>query len=458
MPVTWKFVDTPVTTPATLFDMNDKLDCALDMGAGFDISPPELKKSVSKSNMRDGGQLTASYYENRVLQFSVGLLPSSTASKEQLLTELNQELAKSNNLIMYKSDSASVPVFFRTVRSDNYKFVNRGGSRKIWNVDCAVEAEPFAIGVRQTPLNAVTITNNPASGANPGRIDISGITGDSPSPAFLNIGTNLTAATYFILSQETRSPTIVPFVQAESGTLGTDTTLPGADAAMSGGGSSYARTNFATNSDMATRLTLTTPVTVAGTYRVFARVRGQTATGTYKVRINFPNVNVAGQPAEFTLSSGVFHIIDLGLFDFPTPAMYPDMIGYSNLTGTHVTQTILIQAQRTSVSGSLDFDYFYLMPGNERMCTFQTPAAIGRLIVDGANEIAYGMTSGSSPFGGTRIIDNQQAIIPLHGGVPQLVPGVTNRWFIMQGMTTAISNTFSLTVDYWPRWRQVAIP
>jgi hypothetical protein len=41
------------------------------------------------------------------------------------------------------------------------------------------------------------------------------------------------------------------------------------------------------------------------------------------------------------------------------------------------------------------------------------------------------------------------------GGPPMLVPGVTNRWFMLRG-GSGVATTSPVDVSYWPRWREVA--
>lgn len=460
MTVTWQFVDQPVTTPAILLDMNDKSDYALvNLDETFDISPPVLQKSVSRNNLTDGGFLTAASYPNRILQFDVAIGPvggMSVSTKETLLNELTMELSKPDNLIKYQADVSSAPIFFKTIRSDSYVLKNRGGSRKFWNVHCEVEAQPFGIGLRQNVLSSAVITNNPASGTNPARIDLTGIKGDSPAPAFINLGSAFGATSYFIISQRTRDTTITPFVQAESGTLGTDATLPGNDAAFSGSGSNYVRVGF-TTATLATRVTVTIPTTSKGTYRVFARVRNNTATTTYQIQTDLGGVS--GPLTEFTLASAAISVLDLGLFDFPYPAPTPPSFGHSGLTATsYPAQTMGIQAARTTGTGTLDIDYLYFMPADERLLTVQGVNALGRIIIDGPMNKSYGMTQASDPFGATRVPDSAGSLVTMFGGVPILVPGVTNRWFIMRAKNHVITNTYQLSVDYWPQYRVVALP
>lgn len=461
MSITWKFVDQPIASPATLLDMNDKVNYAINMEKGFDISPPVLRKSVSGNSMADGGRLTSAAFENRLLRFTVTIMPQTNGMKELLLTELNVELGKASNLIMYKPQASSEPVFFQTIRSDSYVLDHRGGSKKMWNVACEVEAESFGIGLRQTLISNATITNNPASGANPARIDLTGVEGDVPSPAFIRLGTSFSAGSIFLLGQKTDQATSLnPFVQCEAGTQGTDTTTQANDALYSGSGNNFSRCTFGTTATLATRVTNVLPTNLRGTYRVYVRARSAVGTNRYQVRAHYPGASgFSGPLLEFVTTAQAFMLLDLGVMDFPFPAPTPPQFGYSRLTGTYPNQSIDIRAARPAGTGVLDFDYLYLMPADERLGTFQAVAATGFLIIDGQQEKAYGMTSASDPFGGTRVVDSAGAVVPLFGGGPMLVPGVTNRWFMLRTKTgDAVATTTSLWVDYWPQWRVVAIP
>lgn len=465
MAITWKFVDSPVTTPATLLDMNDKVDFALDMDRDFDVSPPVLKKSNSSNSMADGARLTSAAFQNRILKFTTAIDPmgaKTVPQKEQLLTELNMELAKPENLIMYQPSPASEKVFFQTVRSDAYVLDHRGGSKKAWRVQCEVEAQPFAIGIRQSPIVNATITNDPATGTNPQKLDITGIKGDATAPAFIRMGTSFGAQGQWIFAQKTDNATALAtaFVQAEAGTQGTDTTTQANDVLYSGAGNNFSRTTFATNANLTARLTLTIPHTIRGTYRVYVRIRTGTGTNNYTLQAAYPGANrFFGPSTDVESSAQGFQIVDLGLMDFPFPSPTPPQFGYSRLTGSsYPSQNIEIHSARSSGAGNLDIDYVYFMPADERMCQFSNLAAVGFIVLDGAQEKAYGMTSASDPFGATRVPDSGGGIVVLYGSVLQLVPGVTNRWFLVRAGTAAVTNTWNLWVDYWPQWRVVATP
>jgi hypothetical protein len=153
-------------------------------------------------------------------------------------------------------------------------------------------------------------------------------------------------------------------------------------------------------------------------------------------------------------STTPWYLIDLGLLDFPSFAA-PDRIGYSGLTAGFATSALAIQAARTAGAANLDLDYVYLVPADERWCTVSQVGAVGYLVLDGPQDMTYGMASGTTAFGSTRTVDNASGLTPRFGGLPQLVPGVTNRWhMLLDGQ--AITTTRAVDVSYWPRWREVA--
>jgi hypothetical protein len=102
-------------------------------------------------------------------------------------------------------------------------------------------------------------------------------------------------------------------------------------------------------------------------------------------------------------------------------------------------------------------DYVYLMPADERFSVSarNSTQAGSSFVIDGPNEMAYGMPSGATPFGSTRTVDNAGGLAFLFGGAPMLVPNVTNRWHMIRG-SSAITVTSTVDVSYWPRWREVA--
>jgi hypothetical protein len=458
-PITWKFVDQPIASPTTLLDLNDGNTWR---NKSLSMPTPQLDRTFAKNSMTDGSMLSAAAYENRVLTFTSWLNAGSLAAKIAQVDALKAQLAKPSNLIMYNPPGWGFPVFFRTFRSDDYQVDNNGGvAGSEWYVTCNVEAEPFAIGVRRD-LSQVTVTNNPASGTNPTRWDIAGVVGDSPTPAFMRVS-NLGAAGTAIISQRTvNNPTALTlFGQSESATLGTDTTT-WSNAIMSGGAGTA--TSF-TTATMVTRLTFTLPTSTSpealrGRYRVFLRVHTGGTTADFTIR--YAQNPGAGQdvvygPQVSYHANTIWQHLDLGVLDFPA-LQAPQAIGYSGLVPALSQASLAIQASRANGADNLDTDYLYLLPADERLCSINQTASTGFAVLDGPQDMTYGMASGSSPFSGTlasRGVDNAGGLVSRYGGLPMLVPGTTNRMFLLVDKAD-ITTTKTVDVSYWPRWREVA--
>lgn len=461
----WRFVDQPIASPTVLLDMNDGATWKTLGGDFFKLPSPPLKRSLATNAMSDGGVLTSAAYDLRTLAFTLDLSASTEAGRIAQLDALKAQLARPSNLIMHQLATAAVPVFFRTIRSDEYTADTEIG-QGFWRVTCSVMAEPFAIGIRRD-LAQVTVANDPAAATNPTRWDVTGIAGDSPTPAYIRVGTAFEAGNPCIIAQRTaNNPTaLTNWVQAEAGTVGTDTTVQAPDAAMSGSGSNFVRTTFATAS-LSTRLTVTVPTAtdataLRGRYRVFVRIRNSATGSNYTLRYvqNPAGANpINGQQFTYdSFDSTQFRHLDLGVVEFPGPMPVPAAMGYSALPVQAVTQQLAIQIGRNSGTATLDMDYVYLMPADERMSVTARAGfqASSFLVIDGPQEVAYGMPSGTTPFGSTRTIDNAGGLVSMFGGPPMLVPGTTNRLYLVRG-ASAVTTTSTVDVSYWPRWREVA--
>lgn len=457
-PITWKFVDQPIASPTVLLDMNDGTNMRI-LKPGPQCPTPALKQAFSSNTMTNGAVLSSESYENRQLTFTVWLNGASQSAKISQLDALKAQLSQPANLIMYNPPGWGFPIFFRTVGSADYQVDNRGGANGEWSVACTAMAEPFALGIRRD-LSTVTVTNDPATGTNPGRWDITSIVGDSPTPAFVRVA-GLGAGGALILAQRTaNNPTAVTtWAQMEAATLGTDTTTA-SNAAASGG--SHITTSFATDATMVTRATVTVPTAssadaLRGRYRVLVRAHASATASVYSIRYQqaatgdvYSGPTVTWQAP----STGSWYLVDLGLLEFPAFAA-PTRIGYSGLTAAYATSALTVQAARTAGSANLDLDYVYLVPADERWCTVSQVGAVGYLVLDGPQDMTYGMASGTTAFGSTRTVDNASGLTPRFGGLPQLVPGITNRWhMLLDGQT--ITTTRAVDVSYWPRWREVA--
>lgn len=292
--------------------------------------------------------------------------------------------------------------------------------------------------------------------------DIVGIVGDVPTPAFVKISDLGSQGKAWLATRAFNNPAgLTHFVQAEAATLGTDTTVV-ADTAASG--NSRTNTSFATNAGMVTRLTMTLPngsdpAALRGRYRVIMRATAATAAINISMRWRQSGGGdfVPGPIVNVDLTPPNWKYYDMGIIEFPAPQMLPDYAGYSGLNTQHAATPLAIEVQRNSGTGVLLVDWIMILPATERLCSiFQQAAnASGWICLDGPNDATYGLASGSTPFGTTRILDNKQGIVTRQGGLPMLVPGPTNRWYFIHNES---SNNATETVDisYWPRWKEVA--
>lgn len=460
----WRFVNQPVAAPTVAVDMN-AWEILINMDKSFRVDAPPLRRQFNQNSMVDGALLTSSAFENRVLEFSLAF-QGSVMQKATNFNRVLAELAKPSNLLMYQPNESMPPVFFRTFKSDDIAIQHRGGSKGAWAMDCKVIAEPFAIGLRVDKVAGAVITNDPAAGTNPMRLDISGIIGDVASPAYVRMST-LSAGGRLVMSQRTvNNPTAVTvFAQAESGTMGTDTTTQANSALFSGSGNNFTRTTFVNNSIAVNRLTLavpsaSSPEALRGKYRVFMRCRSGSAVATayllrYQAGTNDfftgPQVRYVGGTAQ------AFTHLDLGVIEFPLVTAAPPVLGYSNLPAGYTQQTIVIQGSQVSGTAPLDIDYVYLLPADERMCAVHQPVTVagGYIVLDGPQDAVYGMASGTTPFGATRTVNNAGGLVSRIGSLPMLIPGVVNRWHLID-TDDAITATNTLDVYYWPRWCEVA--
>lgn len=469
--ILWRFVDQPVANPTTILDMNrGDGSIVIDMDAKFDISPPKRKASFASNSMVDGSLMTSSAFENRILEFTLGI-QGTVEQQSQALANLNASLAQ-ESLLMYSPSPGVTPVFFRTMRSDEYTLANRGGRAGAWRVSCQVLAEPFAISPRVDLVSGAVVTNDPAAVTNGCKLDLTGIVGDAPSPAFVRIS-NLGSGNPMFISQRSRKATVItPHLQAEA------MTLAGGDVVYASAASNVSGPASPANNMAVASFTVgqsNTPAMVRflgnfsssdstawpGQYRVLARVSSDVEGATFGIRQILPQGNdreILGKVVTVVLGPNSWKLLDLGLFSWP-PHEAPQKIGYSNLPPGLVSFQGHLEIFRVTSSGSLRLDYMYLLPADERTCvvTQTRDYPSGYTILDGPNDMTYMMAPGTTPFGETRTVNNNEGLVPRIGGIPDLVPKMTNRWHILQE-SASVTTTKTFDVSYWPRWYEVTTP
>jgi hypothetical protein len=464
-----EFVDSipPVTgTASTLLDLTDSTWCVVE-GTRFD--PPDIKRVEVSSMLRDGESYPESRYENRVLQLRLAVQAASADALATQLQLLSKQLDKPANILRV-AEKTSTPVYFRTYRVSprDIDIITQDKRSALVNVD--IPADPFGYGPQQV-LPAVTVNNDPAAGSNGMYWDVSGILGDVETPVTINFGysTPFGAGTLSSAIGIRRGGTVanLPMVlQAESMSSAiADTTLQANDAVMSGAGSNYMRTTFATATAMTVRLTYALHPAVSsldarGLYRVFLRHRQGTGADVIQVRLSYGQSDGVGQNYfndTITLASNTNRRwTDLGLLPIPAGG---DPV-YDGISGNKVIArgvSVALAARRVSGSGNFDWDCLLFVPADDRYGTVKWPneANIDNVAVDAITDSAYALEntteirSTASPFRRT-------------AGLPYLSPDITNRIVLVlnadpndsanPNQNDVKTHTASVTLRYWPRY------
>jgi hypothetical protein len=460
-----QFVDSIASSPTIRLDINNRAAGILVDREGIDFSPPPLRRALVSTMLADGDFIPAAAYGNRTLKiplYTIGLTADAVAT---LLQNLARELVRPENILKVQLHGASSPVFFRTFAAPDYTFsMLRLLLTAKTQVVLEIPAEPFAYGIKET-ISAITVNEDPAAVSNGMFMDLTGIKGDVETPCKLILPTgNLYDAgdPISVLAVRRRGTVAnAPFVlQAETGTsLGTDTTLPGNDAAMSGSGSNYARVSFSTSATMVRRIYIDPyPITAAvenrGTYRVFACVRRGSSSGSINLQLGYTS-GTAGilvqNDAVPTALVTARHHVDCGLVTFPTG---PDPVydGYSGVEVSVRGRYLELRAERTSGSSNLDIDYLLFVPADDALALIDWGDAIltsNEFVIDGIHEMVYTQNVTLDQVYGAKPTT-------VAGGFPMITPNVTNRVYFIRrtgrGATVTKSETTAIEIQYWPRY------
>lgn len=459
-----QFVDSISASPTVRLEINSRTGGLMLLADAIDFSPPPLRRIVVSTMLADGEAIPATAYGNRTLKIPLVVVPQATAEAgATIMQALARELARPTNILKVQLTGLTAPVFFRTYAAPDYALsLLRLMPATRTTITVEIQAEPFALGLKET-IAPVTVTEDPAAAVNPMRWDITGVKGDVETPLVLTLPTgNLYDSGDPISVMGVRRRGTVAnapfFVQAESMTLGTDTTLPGNDAVMSGTGSNYARTSFATNASMVTRISMATfPASIngdiRGRYRVFALLRKSVASGTVNVQLGYTASGspalVQNDPVTADAVTGRCHL-DLGLISFPT-GVDPVTDGYSGTELAAKGRYIEVRAERVGGSASLDIDYLLFVPADDTLALIDWGDALStsdEFVVDGTHEMIYTQTTSDEVYGSRPSV--------LAGGFPMVTPNVTNRIFWVRragrGATVTKSETTVIAVAYWPRY------
>jgi hypothetical protein len=329
------------------------------------------------------------------------------------------------------------------------------------------QTEPYAYGVRVDRASlAVPIVNNTTAGVFV--LDVASVTGDAPTPVIIRCNDNTlvgTAHGTLLAIRRTGTPTSLAVSGLTvSGTTGTatvtgtvTTSALAADAGLSGG--TGRRFSIAATVSGYGRITFTPTVTGAeapGLYKLLARVRRST---TEEYIFNTTVSSTYKLDTVTWAATGVnTRMVDLGIVQLPAGQSQQLAAPTAVVIGAE-PPSITFDVTRTTgtVATTVDVDYFLLVPCDEDAgAVYQSAAAPSGayLTIDGYSQDAY-LTTGD-PFVAASAGQSGTPRLDYVGGVPRLYPGVTNRLFIVGGLSSvtiaALTQAPTFQLSYWPRY------
>lgn len=355
------------------------------------------------------------------------------------------------------------PIWFRLLRPDlaalswENIYTREGAPADRWAVDLDLPAEAFGYGTQETIATEI-VGNDPTAASDGCRFDLPAIKGDSPAPLRVEM---VAQQNIFSLGRQgmliSHAATVAcnpSAVSSSSGTALTDTSTTSESTSIGG---NHLTISFATNLNMVTRLSVL-PGVFPGKYKVLARVRWTSSAAQHKVRVTLDGM--AGEVVSLTDpagSSSGWVWADLGDFNLPkrTPSSPSDL-------GANSSSVSFEFAASAAVAAPLDVDHFILVPlrlkdtVSYRVLSAYTTEDTGRTqVVNGDTEDTWShVTSTGNIFG--------QAPYQLAFGVfPQVVPGVTNRLWLINSLMVSDTggiggnvktNTTAVTCRYYPRY------
>lgn len=462
---TWQFVaDMASASPTVLLDLNSS-SSGLRVARGFDMSPAKYEKGWAASPLRHGARNTRAAAQNQVLTLPLELVTGSDSAAATALENLGRQL--SVNGILKVQVGAPNPVFYRTFGNPDYAIQARNILLRESRIELAIEAEPFAYGVRvEATGSPFTVSNDPANAAGC-FFDIASVLGDVETPLLLHVtstGSSGVANKWSHLSTRRRgTPSgYSNVVQAEAMTQGTNATVT-ADAAMSGGSKSRISFGTAANS---LRLSDTFPgngtstIEARGEYIVYARCALTNAADTITVQLAYGASSGTAVFNDAVTVAAVTTPYWVNLGKMPVPVWSdPVAHGFSGVQTKVVMPFVGLYAARTG-AGNLDVDALHFMPADDQTLMVRFPSTDVPYAVDGTTD------AGGSAYGFTTTLDeitttSQPCKLVGGLGFPSLIPGQTNRIHFLRnvdptGVTDAITNTTTIRAYYWPRWREAS--
>lgn len=450
---------------------------AFRVGQDARFDPPQLRRVESGSMLRDGKEVTAAAYENRVIILPIQITATSRADFATQVRALNTELTRPGGNIL-RVEVSNVPVYFKTFPSapETIEYPGAGMAFSVHTV--RLLAEPFGYGLEQTLASASVVRLDPAHASNPCRLDLAAPIGDVMTPAVIKVTNNSGAVaaidTLIIGARRRGTPTSLTYAyQAESLTLGTDAAVV-ADAQSSNGNT--ARVNFTTSGSLSLQPRLTIPAASSplgsearGTYRVFAALYGEAAGGAVQSYQFLLATRGTSTNTYFTKDAvSTRYLVDLGLLSFPAHA--GPATDHAGAATPYKHADITLYVSRLVGTGVLYFDYLIFVPADEDYLqmypVYVDPVhANGYTMLNGPDDSLYVVETPSAssaysyvnnPYragGRINLIPGQATRLVIQaGGYPQDNTGCIQLATSSAGASATVNGYVTMTVSYFPRY------
>lgn len=465
-----QFVASPDAGAAVRFDFNTGTEGSDGQtkvlhNSGFSLGAPTLQGDPDGIGTEYG-----------LRELSIPLRVNGTAATAAAkLGALAREMGRQTNWLRFQATPTSSPVWFQTYRSSpvplDWEQVRGTSPTAVsqWDIDVKLDADDLAYGALVTALNAVTVTNDPATGTNPCKVLLPAIQGDAPAALTVEAKPNVVldnTTTY--LAVATRSEAATPMVEefpsfTQVGT-GDSTavydTAPVVTGAAYSGGSARAIAFASNPTDLLTRVSVPRSL-VPGTYQVLVRLVVNDSS-TFDVQGVWGNGGALGG----TTMGDVVPVnwgaraawVNLGVAaNAYMPRVSP------NVPLGVITGFVNIMARRNTGTGSLVVDTVLIVPvdlprGSEATTLFT------RWNGNGPNGTYAAYFDGDTDSAALRFADTgptyfyrNASPIP-RGSPPKAWPGRDNTLILLQqaGSPAAessdtLTGTWTVTVTYRPR-------
>ncbi len=462
-----QFTDTTEAGRVVRLNLNDP--GVVEVDGDVDLGNAALERTLADVAGRDGAVMTQSKRVNREVRIPLKVRGDSLAFSTQM-GKIARECDRADNLLEWwpkgEGTAAPEPVFFVASKGDVSTPVFEDAGVGLWRCELTLLCEPAALGAKVSGT-VVDLSNDPASGQ---EFALPTIKGDIATPLSMEVsGTTLAAegATALLATHVGASSARI-VRQAEAAVLGSDTTVQANSTAMSGSGSNFVRTTFATVNTLQTRAQFQGLTPRFGTYKMLVRVRKTTAADVFDVRRELQDTSsialYLGATVRYAATTTIGpHWLDLGDVAFPVGSVPPGI-------SSGVVGPLSVQAQRITGTGSLDIDAMVLVPVD--LPDVPEPALSLTWHRSGNASMVLGWDADADlewsnhPTFGVGYSQTERA-----GVLPKVYPGYDNRVTFMRHVgtrgggvagTTVPVDTLSWTTDiawsYYPRYLFVAAP